>query len=65
VPRRLARPAPPLSDGVVRLEPIEERFVPDFEALTHDPEVVRFTRVHERRGDDFAAGWIAGYVRSI
>jgi ribosomal-protein-alanine N-acetyltransferase len=63
VPRRLARPAPPLSDGVVRLEPIEERFVPDFEALTHDPEVVRFTRVPARRGDDFAAGWIAGYLQ--
>jgi RimJ/RimL family protein N-acetyltransferase len=58
-----ARPAPPLSDAVVRLEPIEERFVPDFEALTRDPDVLRFTRVPTRRSDDFAAGWIAGYVQ--
>jgi RimJ/RimL family protein N-acetyltransferase len=62
VPRRIARPAPPLSDGVVRLEPIEERFFGDFQALTRDPEVLRFTRVPTRRSDDFAAGWIAGYV---
>jgi hypothetical protein len=47
---------------VVRLEPIEKRFIPDFEALTRDPEVLRFTRVPARRSDDFAAGWIAGYV---
>ena len=63
MPRRLARPAPPLSDGVVRLEPIEDRFVPDFEALTYDPDVLRFTRVPVRRGDDFTAGWIGGYVQ--
>jgi ribosomal-protein-alanine N-acetyltransferase len=62
-PQAWARPAPPLSDGVVRLEPIEERFVSEFEALTHDPEVIRFTRVPARRSNDFAAGWIAGYVQ--
>jgi RimJ/RimL family protein N-acetyltransferase len=63
VPRRLARPAPPLSDGVVWLEPLAERFAGDFEALAKDPAVLRFTRVPSRRANGFVAGWIAGYER--
>jgi RimJ/RimL family protein N-acetyltransferase len=63
VPRRLTVPTPPLSDGVVRLEPLDERFVPDFEALATDPDVVRFTRVPAQRDGRFVAGWIAGYVQ--
>ena len=47
----------------MRLEPLEERFVPDFEALTLDPDVLRFTRVPTSREAGFGAGWIAGYVR--
>jgi RimJ/RimL family protein N-acetyltransferase len=57
------RPVPPLSDGVVRLEPLDERFVPDFEAMATDPDVLRFTRVPAERGVRFVAGWIAGYVQ--
>jgi RimJ/RimL family protein N-acetyltransferase len=56
-------PAVPLSDGVVRLEPLDRRFVPDFEALTRDPDVVRYTRVPTERPDDFAEAWIATYVQ--
>jgi len=61
VPRRLTQPTPPLSDGVVRLEPLDHRFAPDFEALAVDPDVLRFTRVPARRNGRFVAGWIAGY----
>jgi RimJ/RimL family protein N-acetyltransferase len=62
VPRRLTAPVPPLTDGVVRLEPLDDRFVPDFEALSTDPDVLRFTRVPARREGRFVAGWIAGYA---
>jgi hypothetical protein len=36
---------PPLSDEAIRLEPLDERFVPDFDQLADDPDIVRFTRV--------------------
>jgi RimJ/RimL family protein N-acetyltransferase len=64
VPRGLRPPAAPLSDGVVRLEPIDERFVPDFDALTADPDVIRFTRVPANRADGFAAMWVGTYVQA-
>ena len=63
VPRRIEAPEPPLTDGVILLEPITERFVPDFLALAEDPDVLRFTRVPERSDARFVAGWIAGYVQ--
>ena len=56
------RPVRPLSDGVVRLEPLDDRFVPDFEHLAKDPDVVRFTRVPPERADGFASGWVDRYV---
>jgi RimJ/RimL family protein N-acetyltransferase len=63
VPRRLTPPAPPLSDGVVRLEPLDDgRFVPEFEALTLDLDVRRFTRVPEERGGGWVAQWLGGYA---
>jgi RimJ/RimL family protein N-acetyltransferase len=62
--RRLRPPADPLSDGVVRLEPLERRFVADFEALTADPDVIRFTRVPANRSDGFAGRWIDTYVNA-
>ncbi len=62
--RRLAQPLRPLSDGVVRLEPLDRRFVPDFAALTADPDVIRFTRVPRERDEGFAADWIDTYVKS-
>jgi RimJ/RimL family protein N-acetyltransferase len=61
VARRLTPPTPPLTDGVIVLEPLEERFVPHFEALARDPDVLRYTRVPARRDGRFVAGWIAGY----
>jgi RimJ/RimL family protein N-acetyltransferase len=56
------RPVRPLSDGVVRLEPLDDRFVPEFERLAKDPEVVRFTRVPSVREDGFASGWVDRYI---
>jgi RimJ/RimL family protein N-acetyltransferase len=64
VSRGLPRPASPLSDGVVRLEPLERRFVADFDALTTDPDVIRFTRVPSNRSDGFASSWIETYVQA-
>ncbi len=63
-PARLTRPRHPLSDGVVRLEPLEHRFVSDFEALAADADVVRFTRVPSNRPDGFAHAWIDAYVQA-
>jgi len=48
----------------VRLEPLDERFVRDFEALIADPDVIRFTRVPSSPGDGFAAEWIDAYVKA-
>jgi RimJ/RimL family protein N-acetyltransferase len=62
--RRLLPPAEPLSDGVVRLEPLDRRFVSDFDSLTTDPDVVRFTRVPDDAADDFASTWIDTYVEA-
>ena len=63
MPRGLRPPGRPLSDGVVRLEPLDRRFVADFDALTADPDVTRFTRVPANRPGDFAATWVDAYVR--
>jgi RimJ/RimL family protein N-acetyltransferase len=58
----LAPPAPPLSDETIRLQPLEARFIPDFEQLAADPEVVRFTRVPAVPDAGFAAAWVDRYV---
>jgi RimJ/RimL family protein N-acetyltransferase len=48
----------------VRLEPLDERFTPDFDSLAADPDVIRFTRVPDERTDGFAAMWIESYVQA-
>jgi RimJ/RimL family protein N-acetyltransferase len=64
VPRRLTPPAAPLSDGVIRLEVLDRRFVSGMNALTADPDVIRYTRVPDERSDGFATHWIEAYVRA-
>jgi RimJ/RimL family protein N-acetyltransferase len=64
VPRGLRPPAALLTDGVVRLEPLDRRFVRDLDALAGDPEVVRFTRVPANRTDGFARRWVDSYVEA-
>jgi RimJ/RimL family protein N-acetyltransferase len=63
VPRRLTAPSPPLADDAIRLEPLNERFVPDFERLMDDPDVVRNTRVPSNPRAGFAARWVGRYVK--
>jgi RimJ/RimL family protein N-acetyltransferase len=53
---------PPLSDEVIRLEPLDQRFVPDFEQLATDPEIVRFTRIPSVPDAGFVAGWVDRYI---
>jgi RimJ/RimL family protein N-acetyltransferase len=62
-PRRWTAPAPPLADDLIRLEPLDERFIQDFEGLVDDPDVVRNTRVPSGPPDGFAADWIGRYTR--
>jgi len=62
VPRSLRPPSRPLADDTIRLEPIDERFVPDFERLLEDPEVVRNTRVPSSPPPDFASLWVGRSV---
>jgi len=45
------------------LEPLDERFVPDFAQLMDDPDVVRNTRVPSRPPRGYAAKWIGRYTR--
>jgi [ribosomal protein S5]-alanine N-acetyltransferase len=61
VPRRLRRPSPPLADDAVKLEPLDSRYVPDFERLVVDPEIVRNTRVPAAPPPGFAATWVGRY----
>jgi RimJ/RimL family protein N-acetyltransferase len=63
VPRRLKAPSPPLADDAIRIEPLDERFVPDFERLMDDPEVIRNTRVPSSPPKGFAGRWIGRYTR--
>jgi len=63
VPRRLRAPSPPLADDAIRLDPLDERFIPDFERLVLDPDVVRNTRVPSRPPNGFAVKWIGRYTR--
>jgi RimJ/RimL family protein N-acetyltransferase len=63
VPRRLTAPSPPLADDAIRLEPLDERFVPDFERLMDDPEVIRNTRVPSSPPRGFAGRWIGRYTK--
>jgi [ribosomal protein S5]-alanine N-acetyltransferase len=58
----LVPPAPPLSDETIRLEPLDARFVSDFEQLATDPDTVRFTRVPAAPDAGFAAAWVDRYV---
>jgi RimJ/RimL family protein N-acetyltransferase len=46
----------------VRLEPLDDRFVPEFEQLANDPDIVRFTRVPSVPGGGFTAGWVGRYI---
>jgi RimJ/RimL family protein N-acetyltransferase len=46
----------------IRLERLAERHVADLEALVHDPDVLRFTRVPDPPPDGFSASWIGRYV---
>jgi RimJ/RimL family protein N-acetyltransferase len=63
VPRRLTAPSPPLADDAIRLEPLDERFIADFDRLMDDPDVVRNTRVPSNPPAGFAARWVGRYVK--
>jgi RimJ/RimL family protein N-acetyltransferase len=45
----------------VRLEPLSARHLDDLDALAHDPDVLRFTRVPEPVPPGFARTWLARY----
>jgi RimJ/RimL family protein N-acetyltransferase len=62
VPRRLAPPPEPLSDGVIRLEPLDERYGADFDRLVEDPEVVRNTRIPSKPPPGYGTEWLGRYV---
>ena len=59
----LRPPSPPLADEVIRLEPLDERYAPDFERLIGDPDVVRNTRVPTDADAGFGAIWNDRYVQ--
>jgi RimJ/RimL family protein N-acetyltransferase len=45
----------------LRLEPLGARHLDDMDALAHDPDVLRFTRVPEPPPPGFARNWLARY----
>jgi RimJ/RimL family protein N-acetyltransferase len=61
VPRRLRAPDPPLSDGVIRLDPMTRADVPDLLRLVEDEAIREFTLVPTAAGESFVRSWIRGY----
>jgi RimJ/RimL family protein N-acetyltransferase len=57
----LRPPDQPLADDLIRLEPVGARFIPDFERLIEDPDVIRNTRVPSNPPPGFAARWVGLY----
>jgi hypothetical protein len=51
-------PVPLLAGDAIRLVPLDERYIPDFEQLIDDPDVVRNTCVPSGRPSGCAAKWI-------
>ena len=45
----------------IRLEPFDERHVPEVEEMLGDPELLRFTRVPEPAPSGFARAWLDRY----
>ena len=62
VPRGLTPPSAPLADDLILLEPLDERFAPNFAQLLADEDIVRFTRVPSNAGPGFAEAWVGRYV---
>ena len=62
VPRRLAAPSPPLADDSIRLDPLDQRYLRDFERLMRDPDVIRNTRVPSRPSTASRRRWLGRYV---
>ena len=62
MPRGLVPPSPPLADDAILLDPLDERYIPDFERLIEDPQVVRNTRVPSVPRPEFVPTWLELYV---
>jgi RimJ/RimL family protein N-acetyltransferase len=59
---RLLKPAPPLADDLVRLEPLEQRHaLPLLAAVEGDDDIVRYTRVPADPDEPFVRSWIRRY----
>ena len=59
----LARPAPPLADELVRLDPLSHAFLEDMQSLGKDRDVILHTYVEEPFGADDAIVWLARYIQ--
>jgi len=61
VPRRLARPEPPLSDEILRLQPLSQADSTELLELVDDDAIKAFTRVPTDADAAFVSSWIARY----
>jgi RimJ/RimL family protein N-acetyltransferase len=61
VPRRLRAPDPPLTDGVIRLDPMTRADVPELLQLVDDEAIREFTLVPTNAGGSFVRSWLRGY----
>ena len=59
----LEPPTPPLTNGVIRLTPLDEQHLGGLAALGRDPEVARFSRVPVPFPDGFEKQWLALYEK--
>ena len=59
---RLLKPASPLADDLIRLEPLVQRHaLPLLAAIAGDDDIVRFTRVPADPDEAFVRSWIRRY----
>jgi RimJ/RimL family protein N-acetyltransferase len=59
---RIAKPASPLADDTIRLEPLEQRHAPKLlTVIDGDPDIARFTRVPAEPDLTFVRSWIRRY----
>lgn len=61
VPRRLTPPDPPLTDGVIRLQPLSGHDRADAWRMAQDADVERFTYIPTGADERWIGGWLDGY----
>ncbi|HEY2325983.1 MAG TPA: GNAT family N-acetyltransferase [Gaiellaceae bacterium] len=64
MPRRLTPPDPPLTDGVIRLEPLASRDRADVWVMAQDEDVKSFTYLPSKGDERWVGSWLESYEKA-